>query len=322
MWPCVAVWVGDRALRYGRIIYASVLPRFRKGIKATVTYDASSEILRLDVTKFFPGEQPQPGLFYFVYTPRTLRGYESHPFTLCSWASGDVDSDLESPTSAIDDEKHGVSSPPRELVGTSSWSSDINHSFLIRPYGGFTERMRDGIATKAELELGQTGQVKEQTIFLEGPYGTKLDLSKYSDVLIIAGGSGITAAISHTFHLLPIGSTRVRVSWAVPQRRLVDDICNNELAAVMRHPRFTMDIHITSAPERETHDLIKDVYTVAHGRPDVFELMRSARETCGKDLAVVTCGTPAMADACRAAFVRLLKERGPDVGYHNESMMW
>lgn len=321
MWPCVAIWVFDRALRYGRIIYASVLPRFRKGIKASVTYDVSSEMLRLDVTKFFPGKPPEPGLFYFVYMPWALRGYESHPFTLCSWAAADVDSDLESPTSGSDDEKK-VDRFKTSDANDTSLSSQVNHSFLIRPYGGFTERLRDGATSKATVESGAVGETREETIFLEGPYGSKLDLSTYSDVLVIAGGSGITAAISHTFHLLPTGKTNVRVSWAVPQRHLVDDICNNELAAVMRHPRFKMDVHVTSGPDRKPEDPHSEPSTVAYGRPDVYELMRNARDSCVSSLAVVTCGTPAMADACRAAVVRLLREEGPDVGYFNESMMW
>lgn len=320
MWPCVAVWVFDRALRYGRMIYTSILPRFRKGIRASVTYDASSEMLRLDVTKFFPNKPPVPGLFYFVYMPWALRGYESHPFTLCSWrAAGDIDSDIDSPNSGSDDKKRTARS---QINDSAAMSGDVNHSFLIRPYGGFTERLRDGATSKGSIEAGAAGEVRLETIFLEGPYGAKLDLSTYSDVLIIAGGSGITAAVSHTFYLLPTGKTKVQVSWAVPQRHLVDDICNNELAAVMRHPRFAMDVHVTSGPNLKPEDWQLALYTVAHGRPDLYEIMRNARESCDLSLAVVTCGTPAMADACRAAVVRLLKEPGPDVGYYNESMMW
>lgn len=319
MWPCVAVWVFDRALRYGRMIYTSVLPRFRKGIKASVAYDASSEMLRLDVTKFFPDNPPEPGLFYFVYMPWALRGYESHPFTLCSWRSAETDSDIDSPTSGSDDEKHVTRSA---ISGSATVSSGVKHSFLIRPYGGFTERLRNGATSKTTIESGVAGEMQEETIFLEGPYGVKLDLSKYSDVLIVAGGSGITAAISHTFHLLQSGKTKIRVSWAVPQRHLVDDICNNELAAAMRHPRFAMDVHVTSGPELKLEDWHSEPYTVAYGRPDVYEIMRNVRKSCASSLAVVTCGPPAMSDSCRAAVVRLLKEPEPDVGYYNESMMW
>ena len=322
LWPCVAVWVWDRAIRYGRIIYVSILPRIRKGTKAVVTYDSSSEMLRLDVTKFFQGKPAEPGLFYYVYTPGSLRGYESHPFTVCSWASADPDSDLDSPRPDSDELKKEELRVKNTSISSASPTNNINHSFLIRPYGGYTQRLRNGVASKSSLESGQTGEQREETVFLEGPYGVKLDLSHYSNVLVVAGGSGITAAISHAYHLLSTGKTSIQVSWAVPQRPLVDDICRNELAAVMRHPRLSMDVHITSGPDRKSDHTVDEPFTITYGRPNVYEIMRDAREKCERDLAIVTCGTPAMADACRAAVVRLLREPGLDVGYYNESMMW
>lgn len=322
LWPCVAVWTWDRTIRYGRIIYISILPRVRNGTKAIVTYDSSSEMLRLDVTKFFQDKPAEPGLFYYVYTPGSLRGYESHPFTVCSWANAEPDSDLETPTPASDEFKKEELRIKNTSISSASLSNNINHSFLIRPYGGYTQRLRNGVTSKSSLESGQTGEQREETVFLEGPYGNRLDLSQYSNVLVIAGGSGITAAISHTYHLLSTGKTAIQISWAVPQRHLVDDICRNELAAVMKHPRFGMDVHITSGPDRKPEASIEEPYTVTYGCPDVYEIMRDARDKCERDLAIVTCGTPAMADACRAAVVRLLKEGGSEVGYHNESMMW
>ena len=59
---------------------------------------------------------------------------------------------------------------------------------------------------------------------------------------------------------------------------LVDDVCQNELAAVMRSPRLKMDVHITSEIDRKDSGSFTEDYTISHGRPDVYETMRSARE--------------------------------------------
>lgn len=167
----------------------------------------------------------------------------------------------------------------------------------------------------------------QQTIFLEGPYGEKLDLSGYSDVLVVCGGSGITAAISHTHFLMAENScTRIHISWAVPQRQLPDDICANELASAIHSDRVKMVVYLTSVAEEEAHDPAKipahPPYEIRFGRPDIEAVLREHRQMATKSLAVVTCGTPQMSDVCRKAVVSVLGEEGVELGYYNETMVW
>lgn len=318
LWPCVAIWCLDRLVRLGRIVYQSVIPRCAKGVKAVATFDKRSEMIRLDITDFFHKSQVVPPVqFYYVYTPGALKGYESHPFTLCSWNRlGPSLSSSPQGSLDIDPEKQITSmfQPVEETI----LSDQLSHSFLIRPYGGFTERLRDKINASHE-KAGSS----EITVFIEGPYGNTMDLSHYSDVLIIAGGSGITAAVSHAYHLLATGNTTIRLAWAVPQRHLVDNVCENELAAIVRNRRFYLDVYLTSgAAEDPEKPAGIPPYAVHFGRPDIYAVMRDARQKCTSDLAVVTCGTPAMADVCRAGVVRLLGENGANVAYFNETMLW
>jgi hypothetical protein len=58
------------------------------------------------------------------------------------------------------------------------------------------------------------------------------------------------------------------------------------------------------------------------GRPDIEATIREARRKCARNLAVVTCGPPRMADACRAAVVEVLGESGPGVEFYNEAFGW
>ena len=161
------------------------------------------------------------------------------------------------------------------------------------------------------------------TVFLEGPYGCALDLRSFSDVLIIAGGSGITAAISHSNFLLPTGSTSVHVVWAVQNSALVDNICEHELKEAINDPRFDLVVYETRKASADVEKMASTASrAVQHGRPDIGVTIREARRNCARNLAVVTCGPPRMADACRAAVVEVLGESGPGVEFYNEALGW
>ncbi|KAK4503042.1 hypothetical protein PRZ48_006469 [Zasmidium cellare] len=317
LYPCIAIWSIDRLLRIGRTVFISVMPRFTKGVKATATYHRTTEMVRLDIADFMPEKKIVPGLYYYLYMPAGLRGYESHPFTLCSWRRSG--SNAASPTHSINDKEVETSVRP---VSSEYSSGETAHTMLVRPYAGMTARLQRKL-----LSTHTTVTSTQETIFLEGPYGEPLDLSGYSDILVICGGSGITAAISHTHFLLSANSTtKIHIAWAVPQRHLPDDICANELASAIHSERVNMTVYLTSAAEEEAHDPAKlpahPPYEIRFGRPDVEGVVRGCRAGARGSLAVVTCGTPQMSDVCRRAVVKVLGEEGVEVGWFNETMVW
>ncbi|EME80091.1 uncharacterized protein MYCFIDRAFT_117975, partial [Pseudocercospora fijiensis CIRAD86] len=314
LWPCVAVWIFDRLLRIVRIARIHIRAR---SMNAIATYDQDSELIRLDVTGLFPKKTSilSPGLYYYIYIPSALRFYESHPFTICSWNSN-TSSLPPSPT--IND---------KEIAKTTTTNdTSISHTFLIRPYTSFTNRLLTHIKTKpSPLKI---------PILLEGPYGTPINLRTYTNILILCGGSGITAAISHTYSSLPT-KAKILVIWSIPQRHLVEDIYAKELRSASSHPtNFNLKVYLTGgAGVVHEEDVEKKGgvaekmdgcgYEVYHGRPPILEVMRSVRKEATRNLAIVTCGTTGFADSCREAVCELLGERdGVEVGYYNETMLW
>lgn len=332
MYPCIAIWLLDRLLRIGRTMALSIIPRLTRGVKATVTYNHDADMIRLDVTDFFPNTKIVPGLYYFLYIPGNLRAYESHPMTMCSWRRP-MDSPSSSPTASPSEKG---SKPMVRRPADDYTRGETAHTLLIRPYQGMTGRLLKKISsdktspTSAHEMLLSADELiasPKHTVFLEGPYGTKLDLSGYSEVLLVCGGSGITAAISHVYSLMDKNdTTRVFISWAVPDHHLPDNICANELAAAMQSNRVRMTVYLTSTVENGAHDAkgppIDPSYEICFGRPDIAGIMRRHRKLATKSLGIVTCGTPQLSDVCRAAVVDLLSEEGVEVGYYNESMMW
>ena len=108
--------------------------------------------------------------------------------------------------------------------------------------------------------------------------------------------------------------------------------------AEIREPGFRMTVYETRVAESSGHDELQEkedrkdgdrplnAYTVLQGRPDFTSAIRDARRDCvGGSLAVVSCGPPRMADACRGAVVEVLGDEGagrPGVEFFNEAMAW
>ncbi|KAG4427165.1 hypothetical protein IFR05_017352, partial [Cadophora sp. M221] len=214
IWPCVFIWVFDRALRFLRIISFNV--RFWN-TKAVTTYDSRNNIVRMVVPYSSSFIKPRPGTFYYIYTLNSWIFWENHPFTL-AYSTPEVpnSSISNSPSSSL---SLGTISPPRRAASptntninlTSTPTSTIHppesatlltHSsqeittlslssssltFLIRPYNGFTSRLR----------TSSTHHPVTHRVLIEGPYGETQPLHKYENVLFIVGGTGIAVPLSY-----------------------------------------------------------------------------------------------------------------------------
>ncbi|KAF2170434.1 hypothetical protein M409DRAFT_19255 [Zasmidium cellare ATCC 36951] len=342
IWPAVAIWSLDRILRWTRILCISVLPNL-KGTKATATFDENKDLIRLDVTEFFKKHAPIPGSFYYVYEPGRLRGYESHPFTLCTWnhalpasrsssSTSSLDSPIEkemektsddllnSPNDSKDVELGIERTPTDDPIPDKRKSSEAHHTFLIRPRNGFTDRLR----TKTSTLPGEE-KSKDIRVLIEGPYGCELTIHQYSTVVLVVGGAGITAAISRMYSLLrTAGSPHfVRLVWATQKREMVDDICAHELDGVLGSPRLRTDFYITSSstmrsPEGEKESRV----TLNAGRPDIETILQEERSRCQGSMAVFCCGPSGMEASTRNGVVKLLGEKGSHVAFYQERFGW
>lgn len=280
------------------------------------------------------------GQFYFIYLPAGMRGYESHPFTLCSWKRFEGSSTTSASLSPPDPEENlpKETDPDGEddeskigLLAQDNTSASIAHTFLIHPYNGMTGRLRKKLMSGTALSEGLLS-TKQMAVFLEGPYGENLDLSGYSDVLFICGGAGIATAISHSYSLQN-SRTKVHIVWAVQQQQLPDDVCAHELKSVLQDGTVDPTVHLTGS--RDSTEESKQIemeslsdsqkepaYELKLGRPDIESTMRQYRQRASQSLAIVTCGTAQLSDACRKAVVTVLSETGVHIRYYNQTLMW
>ena len=160
------MWAFDRVLRTARLLWNN---RGRGGTDheyGTATVElVSSDTIRLTMKRKF---RWRPGQHAYVVLPTVSDlPTEAHPFT--------------------------IASIPTSLDGTDG-PSEKEVVFLIRGRRGFTGRLRE--------HANHHGQSRVAA-FVDGPYGgMRRSLDSFDHVVLVAGGSGITAIVSQLLDLI------------------------------------------------------------------------------------------------------------------------
>lgn len=227
IFPLVAIWGLERTLRLVRLVYCNLHVRFGKHIvrnETTVEYIADSNLLRIEMTPGAAGAKfpfrTGPGQYYYLYQPAALCGWESHPFTLGSFAS--------------DAEHNG-----ERIV------------FYVRPYDGWTKRLQSQ-CEKAKA-AGVNGGIIQPRMLLEGPYGKAAALHHFDTVLLFVGGTGISAALPYMQDYLrrkadnATRTTKVQLIWSNRTRDMFDHVFDKDLADALERPDVQLSCHLTQS---------------------------------------------------------------------------
>lgn len=322
IWPCLVIWLLDRLQRLIRIF---AFNRRIWNTKATVTYNSASNLVRLEIDGSESWLSPQPGTYYYIHVlDDRLHMHQSHPFTL-AYMSSDTIYASSTPLSP-------VSSRPSAHRTNSSGSSESSESdalltpldrsptsnlvFLIRPYDGFTSRLKSYCLLHS----------KELRVLVEGPYGHSEPLHLFPNILFIVGGTGIAVPLSHIARLLAPKSQiqSVKIVWAVREHAFLASILQ-DFKGLLADERVTMEVHITQDKEVMDEVLGADLKSVRimTKRPDVpLAVQEAARDAGQQPLAVIACGPALMADQARKASVNMLSEGFRHVEYFEESFKW
>ncbi|PKX93593.1 ferric reductase family protein [Aspergillus novofumigatus IBT 16806] len=337
LWPAVVIWISDRVLRLIRIVYCNLHVRLgsRSRLQCTecvATYDKAADIIQLEL---IPGSglQPAPGQYYFLYQPFRLTGWESHPFTLGSWSYNDgvpATPSLRLKSNHIDVSEVPLlpeTSSSSSDYGTVDTSADLSERklalhFWIRPYDGWTRHLRDQC-------LKSPTRTIQPNILLEGPYGEKCPLWKYESVLLIAGGTGIAAAVPYIQDHIIRSSTGqtstqdIHLVWTARQPALVRDIAGRELEQALRRKDFRVSFYVTA--ESMSPYEVMDGVEFGCGRPDLQAIITAHAEEArlsSSSVAVLVCGPSGMADQARAAVHQAMRRGFRSVRYVEESFDW
>jgi predicted ferric reductase len=315
IWPCLVVWILDRVLRVGRILAFS---RNFWNTKANATFDPASNLVRLDVDGSKSMRRPKPGTYYYIHVlDDVLYAHQSHPFTL-AYVSSDTSNTTSTPLSS----RAPRPSPLRHSSSDSSESDALltntssNLVFLIRPYDGFTSRLKSHCLLHP----------KKLRVLIEGPYGHSEALHLYTNVLFVVGGTGVAVPLSHIARLLSPEShvQSLKIVWAVREHAFLASVLQ-DFRGLLADERVELEVHVTQDKEVMDEVMERDLKSVriVTRRPDVHAAMQKAAEDAGQQrLAIVACGPALMADQARKASVAMLARGHSDVEYFEESFKW
>lgn len=191
LWATIAIWVLSYFIRIFNLNWTN--PRrmaWLIGDEAAITLMAENAVKVTIPTQM----KWKPGQFVYLRMPG-ISLFDNHPFTISSLCSEDFPSEYG------------------ELYRDCT--------IVFRPFGGFTRKVLDTAI--------ENGPFKTYRAYLDGPYGgMQRELAAFETVVLIAGGSGITAVVSQLLNLIKrmrdgkAVTLKVIVIWALKRLEAMD----------------------------------------------------------------------------------------------------
>ncbi|KAL6701451.1 ferric reductase NAD binding domain-containing protein [Trichoderma pleuroticola] len=256
-------------LVFSSFIYCNLHIQLRKKTlhrsTAAISYDQDANFIRIEINTHV---KPGPGKHYYLYQPFRFTGWENHPLTLAHWSQSAVETaqsqqrdnttDLSSKTADISVVTPSEASLPHTVI-----EGEYLLSFWIRPCDGWTRHLRDQCLKSQPLS--RLPSITTETILLEGPYGLAEPLWAFDEVLLIAGGSGITTMVPYILdHIARAATsdkskqTRTRgltLIWTDPKQAFIRRIAQRELAAALTRDDFRYEFYCTGSEKVEVGSL-------------------------------------------------------------------
>ncbi|MCJ1279211.1 hypothetical protein MMC21_007035 [Puttea exsequens] len=245
LWATTAIWLASYLTR---LFYLNWTNPFRMswliGDAASVTILPENAVKVTVATKV----KWSPGQYVYLRMPG-ISVFENHPFTIASLCSEDFESQYQ--------EGEGY----RDMT------------LVFRPFGGFTRKVLE-----SGMQNLERGEDKTYRAFIDGPYGgMRRDLASFDTVILFAGGSGITAIVSHLLDLIKkmrdskAVTKRVYLVWALKRPETMEwfkeeiRICREFAPPESVHCRFFItaakrqipgQAPFPPSPSRPLHDLL------------------------------------------------------------------
>ncbi|KAI8634805.1 ferric reductase like transmembrane component-domain-containing protein [Xylariaceae sp. FL1651] len=277
----VPLWVGDRFLRFARIIYHNV----GKGGTQTLVEALPGNAVRVTVTMARPWNF-LPGQHAYLYMP-TISFWQSHPFSL-AWS--EEAENLNADKLAMN---------RQDILAMRKTSM----SFVIRARTGMTSTLYQRAAASPDGRL-------VTRCLVEGPYGGEKMLDSYGTVMLFAGGVGITHAVPHVRHLVAgfangtVATRKVVLVWIIQSPEHLEWIrpWMTQILAMDRRREILRIMLFVSRP-RSTKEIHSPSSTVQMfpGRPNIDTLMGMEMEQQVGMMGVTVCGPGALSDEVRLA---------------------
>jgi predicted ferric reductase len=290
----LALWVYEYAARFYRIVRYNVN---RNQWSSRITIEALPGDACRVTFHLANNWKPRPGTHIHAYFPALNKWtpWTSHPFSV-AWA--DVKElprkiPVELPVSEKDVPKINLDNLPETATTVS---------LIIRARSGTTRRLY-------ELASAAPNKVLHTWGFCEGFYGGQDNLSSYGNVLLFAGGVGITHHIMFTKQLLErydktVAARRITLIWSAPTAECLDWIrpwMNEILAMPGRRESVRILLQISRPRLRREFQSISGSVMMKPGRVNPQKVIDDEIAERTGAIGISVCGPGTFADQVRDA---------------------
>lgn len=221
LWATLAIWLSSWLTRaFWKTQPFHIKNTWFSGAPATLTL-LPGDITRIDVWQAGEFKWTPASHVFLRFTD--IAPLENHPFTIAS---------VHDPSSSASSSQHLV--------------------FLARAHAGFTHKL----ASHVRAQGGEKENTATTTVWVDGPYGGihRPLHSRYDSLILIAGGTGITACLPWLLHATKLARSprlkRVVLVWAVRHADALEWF-GDELASLAAKElgiEVVMKFHVTGSP--------------------------------------------------------------------------
>ncbi|KAK8084468.1 hypothetical protein PG997_005739 [Apiospora hydei] len=350
-------WGADRLARVARLLYYN---SFGSSPRAIVEAIPDCNILQITV---FPQTTAGfgPGQHSFLYFPGLGKFWESHPFSVAGWTSGNSTIPASSSPESVSNGKEATGAAA--AVGGTKRAPNVSTNaretrvakrasirFLTRVHAGATASLQRRVLSSSAPRL-------EMTVFNEGPYAghavAHQALLATDTVICVIGGIGITNALGFVqayHHASRVRGGHVRegeatlrhkggrgimqhtnrfiLAWSARELPLIEHVKRNFLHGVegIEYMFWCTGSPSASAPSPEP----KDEGVVLEPTPTTLAIREGRMDTgrviraaieIGRHTTVISCGPGAMTDEVRGHVVTCVRD-GFKVDLIEEAYAW
>lgn len=252
-----------------------------------------------------------PGSYSFIHIMRWNRFWQNHPFTL-------------------------IESPKPEDEGK-----------LV-----MFARAKDGFTKHTKEYLQQQGESNNTTVnvLIEGPYGCSHPVHKYDEIVMFAGGIGITGIYCYAQSIRKNSSKNHKIyfNWVIPNTKPLDWF-REYLDYLQGDDRFDVQIHINKDRElveedpsgsntelaeedngysndenekRDSQSINSYNLKKSYGKPNVYNTVNEHIRGSNGSTAFLVCGPGPMNDEVRKSIAQNIEAAEGRVDYFEESFSW
>jgi DMSO/TMAO reductase YedYZ heme-binding membrane subunit len=306
------LWLTERLCRLFSLTYNNWSAR---GFTEAVAEGLPGEVTR--VTLHLPRfVDVKPGMHaYLRFKGLGLSPWDSHPFSVAWWEHVPADKALLPVVS----EKRSESQTEKHIDRRHATTSV---SFLIGARTGLTRALYNKANVPGGVRLRAA---------MEGPYAGHHDFSSYGHVVLVAGSTGITHAISYIKPLIEgcnngtVATRKIDLIWTIRDADALNHV-NPWMEQILAIPNRREILHMwifVTRPTRAIHmSSLGDTVKIHPGRPNLGQMLRLSAQDQHGAMAVCVCGPGGLQDDVRNSVREIITENGTQISYIEESFTW